>query len=270
MTPALPATIAAILQDFCGSDPGRSVAFEAYRPFRFAAGMRGDEPRPAASVIKTALAMAVHRSASSGEVDLERRVEVSQFPPTRYASVLAAFEPGHTLSVREICRLALITSDNPLTVHLQGIASFGAVNALLEELGCDPVCRMAAGFSEAELGAPNRANILTAKGALRLLQAAWNDPRYADLAVAMKNNLRGQRIPARLPEHLAVMHKTGSLQGVANDVGIIFDDEVAFGLAFLCDRQPDTILTSTEIGRCVLDVYDTIRAAVSLSDDRDG
>ncbi len=271
MAPQLPAAIEAILEGFCGSDPGRSVAFEAYYPFKFTAAVRGDVPRPAASVIKTALVMAIHQRAARGEVDLERRVEVSRFPSTRYVSVLAAFDPGHALSVREMCRLALITSDNPLAVHLQGLAGFDAVNALLEELGCAPVCRMAAGFSEAELGAPNRANVLTATAALRLLHTAWTDPLYADVAASLRNNLRGQRIPGQLPEHLTVMHKTGSLQGVANDVGIVFNNEIAFGLAFLCDCQPDTILTSTEIGRCALDIFDRIRAAMSaLARDRDG
>ena len=57
------------------------------------------------------------------------------------------------------------------------------------------------------------------------------------------------------------MHKTGSLEGVANDAGIVFDDGVAFGLAFLCDRQADTILASAEIGRCALEVYDSLREA---------
>src|ERR1700751_1332776 len=117
MASQLPGTMVAIRRAFCGSDPGRSVAFEAYYPFKFKAAVKGDAPRPAASVIKTALAMAVYRSASRREIDLERRVEVSQFPATRYASVLAAFAPDHLLSVREICRLALITSDNPLAVY---------------------------------------------------------------------------------------------------------------------------------------------------------
>ena len=263
MVSQLPGTIEAILRAFCGSDPGRSVAFEAYYPFKFKAAVKGDAPRPAASVIKTALAMAVYRSASRGEIDLERRVEMSQFPATRYASVLAAFDPDHLLSVREICRLTLITSDNPLAVHLQKLAGFDAVNALLEELGCAPVCRMAAGFSEAELGVVNRRNVLTAEAALRLLRMVWTEPLYADLAAALKNNLRNHRIPARLPEHLAVIHKTGSLEGVANDAGIVFDDVIAFGLAFLCDRQADTILTSTEIGRCALEVHDSLREARS-------
>ncbi len=255
--------IAHILQAFCGADCGRSVAFEAYHPVTFKVAIKGDEPRPAASVMKVPLAMAVYRSASRGEIDLEARVPASLFPPTRYVSILAAFAPDHMLSVREICRLTLMTSDNPLAVHLGKLVGFDAVNAVLEETGSRQPCRMAAGFTEAELGPANRVNVLTAGAAARLLHAVWTSPVYADLALALRNNLRGNRIPALLPERLQVMHKTGSLEGVVNDVGIVSDGNLAFTLAFLCDRQVDPLQTSTEIARCALEVYEEMEAARS-------
>jgi len=209
--------------------------------------------------MKIALAMAVHRFASQGLVDLDAMVPVSRFAPTRYVSILAAFEPERLLSVREICRLALITSDNPLTVYLQTLASFEAVNGLLADYGCGPPCRMAAGFSEDELGERNRVNVLTADATARLLRAIWTEPVYADLARALNNNLRNNRIPALLPEHLAVMHKTGSLNGVVNDAAVIFDAEIAFTLVFLCDGQADTIATSSAIAACALAIYDCLK-----------
>jgi len=249
-----------ILQAFCGTDPGRSVVCEGHRPWRFRAAIAGDAPRPAASVMKIALAMAVYRAAADGRIDLDRLLPVSRFPPTRYVSILAAFDPDRTLTVREICRLALITSDNPLAVHLAELVGFDAVNALLAAYGCGPPCAMAAGFSEPELGARNRVNVLTADAAAVLLHAIWSEPLHADLAIALTNNLRNHRIPALLPEHVQVMHKTGSLEGVVNDVGIVSDRDVAFTLAFLCDGQADAIQTSSEIAACARAVYDELKA----------
>jgi len=253
------AAIRRILESFCGDDAGRSVAFHSHYPAKLAVSIRGDDARPAASVMKIAQAMAVHRLAAQGRVDLDHEVPVGRFPATRYVSILAAFDPGRRLSIREICRLALITSDNPLAVYLQGLAPFDTVNALLADHGCGPPCRMAAGFSEAELGARNRVNVLTAQAATRLLHAVWTEPVYADLALALKNNLRNNRIPALLPEHLAVMHKTGSLDGVVNDAGIVFDQDIAFTLAILCDRQADATATSAEIAACALALYGCVK-----------
>jgi beta-lactamase class A len=244
-----------ILSSFCGDDMGRSVAFRGNTPSVPSISIRGGEPRPAASVIKVALAMAVFQKGAQGKIDLSSHVSIQTFPPTRYVSILAAFDPERKLSIREICRIALITSDNPLAVYLQTLANFGDVNSLLEEIGCGSPCRMGAGFSEEELGPKNRVNILTADAAVHLLSVLITEPFYADLAVALKNNLRNNRIPALLPEHVSVIHKTGSLDGVANDVGIVHDDKVDFTVAFLTDKQADPIRTSNDISDCSLKLF---------------
>jgi beta-lactamase class A len=210
--------------------------------------------------MKVPLAMAVFRLAAQQAIDLGASVTIERFSATRYVSILSAFDRGRELSVREICRLALITSDNPLAVYLQTLAGFDVVNGLLQEIGCGPACRMAAGFSEDELGERNRQSVLTADAAVQILSVLRTEPLFADLVVALQNNLRNNRIPALLPEHVAVIHKTGSLDGVANDVGIICDDKVDFTLAFLTDRQGDPIRTSNEIAAASLHVYNALVA----------
>ncbi len=249
-----------ILSSFCGDDLGRSVAFRGYMPVVPDISIRGGEPRPAASVIKIALAMAVFQQGARGHIDLNSRVSVQTFSKTRYVSILAAFDFERELSIREICRLALITSDNPLAVYLQSLVDFDTVNRLLREIGCDPPSRMGAGFSEEELGPKNRANVLTADTTVHLLSVLKSEPIYADLVLALKNNLRNNRIPALLPEHVSVVHKTGSLDGVANDVGIVYDDKIAFTVAFLTDKQSDPIQTSNDIADCSFQLFNCLSA----------
>jgi len=257
-TAPLASTVTDILRAFCGDDAGRSVAFRGTRPAVPDISIRGSEPRPAASVMKVPLLMAIFQRARRGELDLARMVPVETFATTRYVSVLAAFDAGHALSLREVCRLAVITSDNPLVVHLQGLVDFAAVNRLLAEIGCGPPCHMGAGFTDPELGPANRVNILTADAAVHLLSVLRSDPTYADLMTGLKNNLRNNRMPALLPDEAAVFHKTGSLDGVANDVGIVQDDKVDFTLAFLTDRQRDPAQTSNDIAACTLRVYEAM------------
>ena len=256
---SLQADLEAILTGFCGEDAGRSVALRA--PGLADLSVRGAEPRPAASVVKIALAMAAVRAGAEGRLDLDEQVPVAAFSKTRYVSILAAFDPARTLSLREVCRLALITSDNPLAVYLQARVGLDAVNALLAEV-CGPACRMDAGFSEAELGPAGRVNILTADAALDLLGAVRADPAYADLLKALDHNLRNTRIPALLPDDVWIAHKTGSLNGVVNDVGVVRGQGVEFTVAFLTDGQPDAARTSNAIADCSLKLFERlVRAA---------
>jgi beta-lactamase class A len=248
--------LAATLSAFCGDDPGRSVSFRGYEPAIESIGVHGNVPRPAASVMKVPLLMTVYREAAQGRIDLARSVAVESLSKTRYVSILAAFDAGRMLSLREVSRLALITSDNPAAVQLQGLVDFTGVNRLLGDIGCPAECHMAAGFSEEELGPKNRVNVLTTDACIRIWTALKQDPIYRDLMLALKNNLRNQRIPALLPDEVAVFHKTGSLDGVVNDVGILQDDRVCFALAFLTDAQSDPLKTTSDIAACALSVYE--------------
>ena len=260
----LRAGIFEILSSFCADDPGRSVTFHGYAPAMENISVRGDVFRPAASVMKVPLFMTVYRDAAAGKIALDRSVAVESFAATRYVSILAAFDAGRKLSLREVSRLAVITSDNPLAVHLQGLADFAGVNRLLEELGCPAQCRMAAGFSDDELGPRNRVNVLTTDACIRIWSALKHDPIYGDLMIALKNNLRNQRIPALLPDEVAVFHKTGSLNGVVNDVGILDDGRVCFALAFLTDAQSDPLRTTNDIAACSLAAYELVSRAARV------
>lgn len=254
----LKARLFEILSSFCSDDPGRSVSFRGYDPAIEDIAIRGDVPRPAASVMKVPLLMTICRLASDGKIDLQRNVAIEAFSKTRYVSILAAFDAGRKLSLREVMRLALITSDNPLAVYLQGLVDFATVNRFLTQIGCAAQCRMAAGFSEEELGSRNRVNILTTDACIQIWNVLRRDSIYSDLMIGLQNNLRNQRIPALLPDEVLVFHKTGSLNGVINDVGLLQDGHVSFALAFLTDGQPDPLKTTNDIAACSSAVYELL------------
>ncbi len=247
-----------ILRDFAAGDDGRTVCLRCVSPVEFTYSIKGGQPRPAASVMKLPLIMAIYQSAAQNFTDLNQRTPVSSFAGTRYVSVLAAFEPTTTFSLKEICRLAIITSDNPLMVHLQSRISFDDVNKLSESFAGPGECHMAAGFSEGELGPANLTNIITGDACLKLLNELRVNPLYSDMLKAMQNNMRGNRIPALLPETATVAHKTGSLAGVVNDIGMVDDGNILFDIAFLSTDQNDPARTTNEIANCALSIYQAL------------
>lgn len=248
------AAIARAIQDFCAA-PGRCAQWSALadpdRPIAFGAA----QPMPAASVAKVAVAVALADKIAAGELDAAARTPVCAFGQTRYCSILAGLDPQSTLSLGEIIRLALITSDNPLAVHLQRLVSFAEINAALARLGLSDATHMAAGFTEAELGPANRVNTMSAADADLLFRAVATHPPYADIRRALENNLRNSRMPRLLPESAVVMHKTGSLDGVANDAGVVFGGACDYALSIFTDAQPDTLATENAIARCAAQIH---------------
>ena len=243
------------MQAFAARSRGRSVAVESIRGEPLSAAARADVERPGASLLKLPLVAAIPAA------DLDRRVPVKELGRTAYASVLRAFEPEHELSVRELCSLCLVTSDNPVADYLLELVGIEAVNERAEALGCAGT-RIEVGFSDDLLSAQGRANVTTATDALKLVRALADHPVAGP---AMRNSLHGLRIPLRLAEDVPVAHKTGTLLGVANDAGVIYGDDTDLAVAFLCDGEPDTAWASIEIGDCVGAIWAALGERVALS-----
>lgn len=247
------------MREFARDDPGRSVAVRTLRGEALALDVRGAEPRPGASLLKLPLAAAVWEAGLAGELDLDAAVDVAALPRTVHPTVLAALDAGRELTLREACALCLATSDNPLASHLLELVGADAVNALARRWGCRPT-RLTVGFGDAELGDSGRRNVTCAHDALVLVAEICSRPRLDRLRVALANGQRNFRIPLRLPDGLPVAHKTGTLEGVCNDAGVVFGERCDLALAFLCDGQRDTAACSLEIGDCAAAIWAALEA----------
>ena len=250
--------IATHLKSFCVGDPGRSVALASDVHGLGLVGLGEAVPRPAASIVKLPVLMALYDKASRNELSLDDQVPVNALSGTRYASILPAFDAGRLLSLRELASLSMIVSDNPAIVHLMSLVTFSEVMDVLARCGCSDDAYISAGFTEAELGARNRGNQMTAADVVAVFEAAAAEPRYRPIMTALENNLRNNRIPAMLPDDVNVAHKTGSLAGVVNDAGIVSFGGKTFTLAVLMDGQDDPIASSREIAELSLTLSEVL------------
>lgn len=251
--------IARALRSFCEAEPLRAAHWAMVDAPEVQAGWNERRPMPVASVAKVPAVMAVYDRIASGQLDASRRKRVSDFGETRYCSVLKTFDADATLSLREVARLALITSDNPLAVHMMGLTSEAGIAATLRNAGASQ-SKITVGFGEAELGPPNRANVMTAADVSRIMIAAVTNPDYGDIRVGLENNLRNNRIPRLLPDEAVIAHKTGTLAGVVNDAGVIRIGDTRFALTFLTDGQKDAARTEDAIAACAAEVFRIVMA----------
>lgn len=252
-----------ILERFVGGSDDRSVICTALDPPGATISIAADAVRPAASVLKLSLALAVVAGQARGTIDLTESVPVADLPTTRYPHILAAFDTDRRLSLAELVRLMLLTSDNGAASYLFERIGPQAVVQVLDRMGCSQT-RLACGFSDHEFGVAGYANQTTAQDCIRMLDHVHAHHQHDLIGAGLRNNLRNQRIPLLVDDDVPVLHKTGTLAGVVADIGLIYTSRQVFALAFLTEKQSSVAHTSREIGECVYKLLGEVAPAARI------
>ncbi|MFE9666659.1 serine hydrolase [Microbispora bryophytorum] len=248
------AHIRAVVSDFVGREAGRSVALRTLRGPELDVSVDAEVPRPAASTLKVPIVIEVLRRISKGIIGGCDRVRREELGKTVFPTLLNVFRWDHEFTVQELCGITLATSDNLTAQYLLETVGPSAVNDLLSSLGCH-ASRLQVGFRDFELSPIGRANITTAADQVRLLSYLHGSPEDEQVLLAMENGLRKSRTALRFPEDLRIANKTGSLNGVANDVALIRDGGLHLAVSVLTDGQKDTATTAIEIGDMVFTIW---------------
>jgi beta-lactamase class A len=213
--------------------------------------------RPAASLLKVAIALALYDAAENGLLDLEAESPIGSLGGSRYPSLLKVFREHHAFTVRELCGIMLATSDNIASNYVLELVGFDVIEETLQALGADSTS-LVAGFRDDEFGDLGRQNVTTAADMAGIFEVLWREPRYQTVLYAMENGLRKERLALRLPEDLQIVNKTGSLDSVCNDVAIFHDEDLTLVVAFLSDLEADTAATALRVGDLAGTVWKTL------------
>lgn len=181
-----------------------------------------DEPLTAASVVKIPLIMALYADAAEGRLSLEERLPVGD--PVAGSGVLRLVDVRE-LTIRDLAALAVSVSDNTAT------------NVLIDRIGIERVAERTAewGISASRLGrkmfdlesrARGIENVMTARETalllLRLVRGECVDRATSDAVIALFRECQdATKLRRYLPAGVDVAHKSGWLEGISNDAGII-------------------------------------------------
>ena len=230
-------------------EPGRSVLVRVEMPgTAWESGVAADDPRPAASLLKMPLAMAVERAFAGGEMDPRatvtvRRLLVGDADP----GPLHVLGPDLPLTIADVLGLCLSLSDRSCAAWLLDAVGLAAVRGIIADLGCDATV---VAVDDGHPGGP-LVGRTTARDALRMAAASTDAARNPLTAAALHNAIRSSRIPLGADGlDVRLAHKTGSLAGVAHDVAIIDCVHGTLSLAFLTEDQHDTLVSGYEMGIC--------------------
>ncbi|HRE00503.1 MAG TPA: class A beta-lactamase-related serine hydrolase, partial [Ilumatobacteraceae bacterium] len=206
-----------VARRFVAGEQGRSVVLTGDECW---VGEAADVARPGASVLKVFVAAAACLDMAAERLDPSESVAVSDLPTSINPSMLESLAPGHRFSLAELTCLSLSTSENRIGEFMVQRVGIGRVNAVAASLGC-PGTALRVGFGDEMLSPLGRANVTTAADCATLLAAIWRRDELRVLRAALRSSLFNARILARMPDDVTVSHKTGSLSGVANDIGVI-------------------------------------------------
>jgi beta-lactamase class A len=293
MTPATPPEPLARL--LAGADGPTAVV--AYRldgtgP-RFEA--HADRPFALASVMKVPLLVHLLRRADAGTLDLDARVPLDEADRVAGSGVLHLLDAGLAPTLRDLMRLMMVVSDNMATDALLTRTTLPAVEAEMHALGYPSVrlphpiramlaslttlgaeadyASMRAAFRDPDRPAPadpegasaERGDRATPADLARLLvdlhAGRLASPAATELALAILENCQtNTRIPADLPKGVRVGHKTGTLPGRTNDVGVVHAPSGPFVLVLMNEGEADERRASQVLARAARWVYDALTA----------
>jgi beta-lactamase class A len=174
-----------------------------------------DEPIITASLYKLAVLAEAERRVDAGQLHYSDIITIEDEDITEDGSFELA---GTELTLDEALEAMITISDNGTALALWHVLGAENINATLERAGVRGF-HVFQNWDEDNMATPRAVGTLfTLLAKRQLISAAASDRMLARLGRQQIND----RLPAGLPEGVAVAHKTGNLPGLTHDAGIIF------------------------------------------------
>lgn len=181
----------------------------------------------AASVIKVPILVTTLRAVERGALTLDERVPVPHAAAVGGSGVLRELPSVEELSLRDLVTLMIVVSDNTATnLVIDVLGGCEPVNALLRDAGLTGT-RLERKLMDDSARARGEHNVTTAADVAGLLTALVRGELLDEPATGTALGVLGRqqvrdRLPRRLPAGVHVAHKTGELEGLRHDAGVLY------------------------------------------------
>jgi beta-lactamase class A len=209
---------------------------------------------PQASSIKIPILVTVFRAARAGAIRLADTVTLTEKDAAggsgRYAKRLRS--GSLTATVRELAAAMIDWSDNTAANRLIAMLGRERVNRTMDELGF-PKTRLMRVMMDSAAAARDEENVSTPMEMARLMESIWsNKAADAESCREMLEILKlpGKQMKDAVPDGVEVAAKSGVLDGVRCETGIVFLDRRPFALAIMTaylDRSRNPVAEVTDL-----------------------
>ena len=220
-------------------------------------GINADEPVRTASTIKLPIACAVAKFVAEGEHAWSDRLIVQAADKVSGSGVLADFSDGESISLRDATTLMIIVSDNTATNLILDHVGGDPVNDYLASLGLERTRVMrkirgdgtqlkpAQGWTREGSRPENQRfgiGMSTPREMVRLLemleQGKVVDGNSSQLVLQMLERQQYKDAIGRKVDQFRVASKSGSLDALRSDVGIVYTPHGRIAIAITVDGLP--------------------------------
>jgi beta-lactamase class A len=220
---------------------------------------RGDARVRTASTIKLAILAAAFAAVAEGQAKWDDRVTLRDEDKVSGAGVLGELSPGDSMTLRGLSHLMIVLSDNTATNmmldHFPGdyvnnwADHFGLVNTkILRKIGGAAPSRAAFESTNAPYGL----GVSTPREMVTLLEALEKGQVVSpDASKEIIDIMKRQQDRNGIPRHLSgitVANKTGSLDHLRSDVGIVYSKRGRIAMSITCDEIPQLDWSSDNPG----------------------
>lgn len=222
--------------------------------------INGDMIFPSASTIKLAIMSELLNRANEGAVKLEDTVLLTEAMKTGGDGIFKELNCGHRFTLEEIMTMMIIVSDNMATNILIDLLGMDNINGMIERLGLKNT-RLQRKMMDSQAAREGRENLITANDLAYLLELIYLgkniNKKYSDM---MLNILKRQQVRGRLdlylPEEVVIAHKTGDLDRLEHDAGIVYLDSCDYIICVLTNETETNKDGREIIGKISRLVYD--------------
>jgi len=216
--------------------------------------LRGDERVRTASTIKLAILSEVYAEASDGRLNLDEVVELKGASKVQGAGILQDLSNGDKLPWRDVVLLMIVLSDNTATNLVLDRIGGDPVNARMEALGLKQtrVLRKIGGGGDTK-ASRDPANqgfgigVSTPHEMVDLIEKLTASPEI--LGILKKQRYKdgiGRRVP------YDVASKSGALDALRSDVGIVFTPKGRIAIAVTVDDMPKVDYSEDNVGNILI------------------
>lgn len=215
---------------------------------------------PSASTIKLVILSELLRQCKLGKFNIEDKIKITEELLTGGDGILKELEIGHTFSLKELATLMIIVSDNMATNILIDLLGMDNINDTAIQLGLKQTVlqRKMMDFATKALG---KDNFTCAKDMSHILELIYNGKAIDNesskvmLDMILRQQVNG-RLDLYIPEEIKIAHKTGNLDNLEHDVGIVLLPNTDYIICVLTNNLKSNKECRETIGLISKAVYD--------------
>jgi beta-lactamase class A len=226
-------------------------------------GLHAEDPVPTASTIKLPIMVELFAEAAEGRLDWNQKIKLTDQDKVSGSGVLTEFSAGDELPIRDLMHLMIVVSDNTATNLILARIGGNSVNARMAQLGLKQTVVLHS-IAQKKLfpdGSPSTTPVGQTEEGAKPGNDKWGTGRSspADMVAILEKLYRGELLSkSSSDEMLAVLKrqqdhggmgrhsrdtviasKSGALDHLRSDVGIVYTDRGPIAMAITVNGIPE-------------------------------